>query len=55
MRRVAVFLMVAVFFLALANPSPGASRDLPALFPIKQHGKWGFIDRTGKVSRLPPV
>ena len=53
MRRVSVFLTAAVFFLALANSSPGASRDLPALFPIKQLGKWGFIDRTGKVI-VPP-
>ncbi len=53
MRRALVFLMVAVFFPDLAPPSPGASRDLPALFPIKQQGKWGFIDRTGKVIVSP--
>jgi hypothetical protein len=49
MRRVAVFLSAAGFSLALTHSSPGASRDLPNLFPIKQDGKWGFIDRAGKV------
>lgn len=49
MRRVSVFLVAAAFFLSLVNSSPGVSLDLPTLFPIKQLGKWGFIDRTGKV------
>jgi hypothetical protein len=53
MRRVSVFLTAAAFFLALANFSPKASRDLPSLFPIKQLDKWGFIDQTGKLV-IPP-
>jgi hypothetical protein len=53
MRRVSVFLAAATFFLASANSSPGASLDLPTLFPIKQLDKWGFIDRTGKLV-IPP-
>ena len=53
MRRVAVFLTAAVFFLLLANSSPRASQTLPLLFPIAQQGKWGFLDRTGQVV-VPP-
>lgn len=53
MRPVAIFLTVAALFLALANSSPGASREFPTLFSIKQNDKWGFIDRTGKVI-VPP-
>jgi hypothetical protein len=53
MRRVSVFLTAAAFFLALANFSPGASRDLPTLFPIKQVDRWGFVDQTGKLV-IPP-
>ena len=53
MRRVSVFLTAAAFFLSLANFSPGASLDLSTLFPINQHDKWGYIDRTGKII-VPP-
>jgi hypothetical protein len=53
MRRVAVFLTATIFFLSLATSSSGASLDLSALFPIEQNGKWGFIDRSGKVVVSP--
>jgi hypothetical protein len=53
MRRLTALITVAAFFPAFANTSSGASRDLPARFPIKQPGKWGFIDQTVKVV-IPP-
>ena len=53
MRRVAVFLTAAVFFLALANSSPGASQNPSSLVSHSEQGKWGFIDRAGKVV-VPP-
>lgn len=53
MRRLAMSLVAVAFFLLSAPGSPMASRDLPALFPIQQQGKWGFIDRTGKVVISP--
>lgn len=53
MRRITAFIMVAAFFLALVNTSSGSSRDLSALFPIKQQGKWGFTDPDGKMVISP--
>jgi hypothetical protein len=53
MRPLAMLLAAVVFFLLPASRSLAAFRGLPALFPIQLQGKWGFIDRTGKVVVSP--
>jgi hypothetical protein len=53
MRCVALSIVAVVFLLFSASGSPVASQDPPALFPIEQQGKWGFIDQTGKTI-IPP-
>jgi hypothetical protein len=55
MRRLAMSIVAVAFFLLSAPWSPVASQDLPALFPMQQRGKWGFIDRSGKLVRPPTL
>jgi hypothetical protein len=49
MRRLARIIVAVASFFLLPAGSLAASRDLPALFPTQQQGKWGFIDRAGKM------
>ncbi|MDI6853876.1 MAG: WG repeat-containing protein [Deltaproteobacteria bacterium] len=53
MRRFLGFMVAAAFLLCSAPGYLASSQDFLALFPIQQHGEWGFIDRTGKVV-IPP-
>jgi hypothetical protein len=52
-RFAALFVVVLLFASLHAQPAPSAPQSSPHLFPIVQDGKWGYIDKTGKVTIFP--
>ena len=46
-------LMVLMIFVISCNEK-GKTKESSGLFPVEQDGKWGYIDKTGKIgsSRL---
>ena len=47
------FLMLAVALFCSAARVVGAPQSAPALFPVAQNGKWGFINATGQLVVAP--
>jgi WG containing repeat len=52
-RFAAVFVGVLLFASLHAQQTPSSTQSSPQLFPIVQDGKWGYIDKTGKVTISP--
>lgn len=49
MRKIATALLMCLALIALTNGIRGQRKSSDKLFPIVQDGKWGFIDKTGRV------
>ena len=47
------FVSVLLIVVALATNSPTPRQQVATLFPIVKDGKWGFIDRSGKIVIAP--
>ncbi|HEY0099291.1 MAG TPA: WG repeat-containing protein, partial [Pyrinomonadaceae bacterium] len=53
-RRIALFILcLVVSALSGTGAQERRKSDAPNLFPVKQDGKWGYIDRTGKMVVAP--
>ena len=48
-----VFLLMAVLLAVLLSSSPQAQKEPDRLFLIKEKGKYGYMDRTGRMV-IPP-
>ena len=49
MRKAAALLIALIISMTFALDASGQEKDGQQLLPILLNGKWGFIDRTGKI------
>ena len=52
-RRIAALLLIILALPVLTSAQAARKRERSGLFPIEKNGKWGFIDRSGKIVISP--
>ncbi len=53
MRKRGILFFICISVLAFSCSKQGGKKDSSGLFPISQNDKYGYIDRTGKITIKP--